>query len=219
MKACIFDLDGTLTDTLSSIAFYGNKALSNFGIEPIETEEYKYFLGDGRDCLIHRMLAYRNADTDENFKKVGADYDTAYENDVICLTKPFPGILRLLDDLKAHGVRLAVLSNKPDNVAVPIVEAIFKDRFDFAAGEHNGMRRKPASDGALLISQRLGVLPENCFFIGDTNVDIFTGQAAGMKTIGVLWGFRGRKELIDAGADFIASDAHDIYKFVTEDEG
>ncbi len=214
MKLCIFDLDGTLTDTLSSIAFYGNSALEKSGFLPIPEAEYRYFAGNGRDTLVHRMLAYHNADTDENFKKVGSDYDKAYENDVICFTKPFPGIVNLINDLKSAGVLVAVLSNKPDNVAVPIVKEIFGECFDYAMGAMKEIKIKPAPDAALKIAGDLGVKSEDCFFIGDTNVDIFTGKAAGMKTIGVLWGFRDRDELLDAGADFIAQKAEEIYEFV-----
>ena len=216
MKLCIFDLDGTLTDTLSSIAFYGNSALEKSGFLPIPEAEYKYLAGNGRDTLVHRMLAYRNADTEENFKKVGSDYDEAYESDVICFAKPFPGIVKLIDDLKAAGVLVAVLSNKPDNVVVPCVEEIFGECFDYVMGAKKEIKIKPAPDAAFKIAETFGVKTKDCFFIGDTNIDICTGKAAGMKTIGVLWGFRDRDELLDAGADFIAEKAEEIYSFVTE---
>lgn len=217
IKAAIFDLDGTLSDTINTIAYYGNSALTAYGFGEIPTETYKKLVGNGRDLLIHRMLAYHNADTEENYKMVGEKYDFLYESDVLYLTKPFDGTPEVIKNLKADGVKCAVLSNKPDNVTTPIVEQLFgKGVLDLCAGAKAGVPIKPAPDGALEIAEKFGVLPEECIFIGDTYVDITTGKNAGMTTIGVLWGFRDEEELKNAGADYIVSKTGDIYNIISK---
>lgn len=199
----IFDLDGTLTYTLETIAHYGNLALEKNGFDAIEVDKYRYLVGDGRDVLIHRMLAESNADTAENYERVGADYDAAYNADMLHLTKPYDGIEAALSEL-AQNNTLAVLSNKQDNIVKYIVAELF-DKTLFAAveGQRAQIPTKPSPDGALIIADRLGFDVDKCVFVGDTNVDIFTGKAAGMKTVGAAWGFRGRDELESAQADVV----------------
>lgn len=215
IKAVLFDLDGTLSDTIHTIAYYGNLALSTHGFSGIPTDTYKKLVGNGRDLLIHRMLEYHNADTEENYIKVGKKYDDEYENDVMYLTKPYDGTPELLKDLKKDGIKCTVLSNKPHNVTQPVVELLFgKGILDICAGAKPGVPIKPAPDGALEIVKELGLSPEECIFVGDTYVDITTGKNAGMKTIGVLWGFRDEEELKNAGADYIVSHPSEIYDIV-----
>ena len=205
VKLCIFDLDGTLTNTIPAISHFGNTALKSYSFPAIEPEKYKSLVGNGRDVLIHRMLKCFNADTDENFDKVGKAYDHAYESDPLYKTKPYDGIPELLDTLKANGVKIAVLSNKPHNVAIDVVKMFFGDKFDAAYGQRKGITNKPAPDGALMLAKELGVSPSESAFIGDTYVDIETGKNSGMLTIGVLWGFRDRSELENAGAEHIVA--------------
>lgn len=215
IKAVLFDLDGTLSDTIHTIAYYGNLALSTHGFAEIPTDTYKKLVGNGRDLLIHRMLEYNNADSEENYINVGKKYDTEYENDVMYLTKPYDGTPELLDSLKSSGIKCTVLSNKPHNVTGPVVELLFgKGVLDICAGAKQGVPIKPAPDGALEIANELGLSPEECIFVGDTYVDITTGKNAGMKTIGVLWGFRDEEELKNAGADYIVSHPSEIYDIV-----
>ncbi len=210
MSLCIFDLDGTLLNTLPTIAYYGNSALEKFGFPKIEEERYKVLIGDGRDVLIHRMLAETDSDTDDNFQKVRAAYDTLYEADYMYLAKPYPHIEEMLDELKNRGIKLAVLSNKPDNVARPIVQNTFGDTFSEVWGKRSDFPTKPDPSAALEICKIMGEDVKDTVFIGDTSVDIKTGKNAGFYTIGVEWGFRDRKELEDAGADYIATDAIEI---------
>lgn len=207
----IFDLDGTLLNTLPTIAHYGNSALEKFGFAKICEERYKTLVGDGRDVLIHRMLAEHGADTAENFDRVGGVYDALYEADVMYLTRPYDGIPELLRDLKAAGVRLAVLSNKPDNVVNPIAKSVFGGVFDLVRGKTPEFPTKPDPASALDICARLGCAPQHTTFVGDTSVDIKTGKNGGFYTVGVEWGFRGRDELTAAGADFIVRSAEDIF--------
>ncbi|MBS7297955.1 MAG: HAD family hydrolase [Eubacteriales bacterium] len=210
IKLVIFDLDGTLLNTLPTIAYYGNKALSEYGLPAIETERYKTLVGNGRDLLIHRMLAETGNDTPELYQKVGKVYDAAYEADQLYLTEPYGGIEELLRSLKEKGVRLAVLSNKPDNVVKPIVDKMFGGLFDEVWGKRSDYPVKPAPDGAFEICRIVGVSADETAFVGDTYVDIETGKNADLLTIGVEWGFRTREELKKAGADFIVEHPLEI---------
>ncbi|MDD6482995.1 MAG: HAD family hydrolase [Clostridiales bacterium] len=215
-KLCIFDLDGTLTDTITAIAHFGNTALREaMGVGPIDKERYKKLVGDGRDKLIHRMLDCFGLDTEENFEKTRRVYDFYYEADPMYKTDAYEGIRQMLARLGELGIKTAVCSNKPDNVVGDVVHTIFGGGFDFVAGALPELPTKPAPDGAIRIMEKLGVSREDTVFIGDTNVDIFTAKNAGVDSIGVLWGFRDRAELESAGADYIISEPSDIVKIVT----
>ncbi|MGN0150663.1 MAG: HAD family hydrolase [Clostridia bacterium] len=214
MKACIFDLDGTLTNTLNAIAHFGNLALEAYGFKPLPVMDYRHYVGDGRTLLIHRMLNAHNADTPENFQKVCQVYDEHYEADPMYDTNAYSGIPELLNELKQNNIKIAVCSNKPDNVVQDVVKIIFGDVFDIVCGVIDGEPTKPNPHTALKIAEKLGVAPEECLFIGDTNVDIFTAKNAGMTSVGVTWGFRDRHELIDAGAEYIVDLPSDILKII-----
>ena len=213
-KLCIFDLDGTLTDTITAIAHFGNTALGAIGLAPVEKDKYKKFVGDGRVLLIHRMLEYYNADTPENDEKVCREYDRCYEADPMYKTDAYEGIREVIDELRHMGVKLAVCSNKPHNVVCDVVKTVFGDKFDIVRGVEDGGKTKPDPESALDIISRAGVSAEECVFIGDTNVDIRTAKNAGIESIGVLWGFRDEKELRDAGADHIIEHPSEIIKTV-----
>lgn len=214
MKVFIFDLDGTLTNTLNAIAHFGNLALNTFGFKSIPTEEYKRYVGDGRTTLIHRMLKANNADTEENFNNVCRVYDENYEADPLYDTDAYSGIRELIAELKKRGIKIAVCTNKPDNVAHDVVKTIFGDVFDFVSGVIDGYPTKPDPYNALRITEALDARPDECVFAGDTNVDIFTAKNAKMTSIGVTWGFRDREELQNAGADFIVDMPMDILKII-----
>lgn len=199
-KLCIFDLDGTLTNTITAIAHFGNTALAAIQLPPIETEKYKVLVGDGRTVLIHRMLRYYDVDTPENFDKVCREYDRCYEADPMYKTDAYEGIRELLQDLKRHNIKTAVCSNKPHNVVCDVVKTVFDDSFDAVKGIEDGDKTKPNPDNALKIMNSLGAKREECLFIGDTNVDIRTAVNAQIESIGVLWGFRDEQELREAGA-------------------
>ncbi len=211
IKACVFDLDGTLTNTINAIAHFGNVALTAYGLEPVSVTDYKLYVGDGRDKLIHRILAANGADNAEMFEKVGSLYDENYEKDFLYDTDAYDGIRSLLSSLKERGVKTAVCSNKPDNVAHFVIDAIFgQGVFDIVNGVKDGAPTKPDPTSALEIAAELNVKPEECLFPGDTKVDIATAKNAGMHSVGVLWGFRGRAELEEAGAEFIIEKPDEI---------
>ncbi len=217
IKACIFDLDGTLTDTIRAIAHFGNLALGAFGMPPIPTEDYKIYVGDGRDKLIHRILNVYDNDNEEMFEKVRKVYDENYEKDYLYDTDAYDGIKELLSELKNKNIKIAVCSNKPDNVVHFVTDTIFGENyFDAVSGVIDGMPTKPNPYTPLKIAEKLGVRTDECLFLGDTNVDIFTAKNAKMTSVGVLWGFRTRDELVQAGADYIAEKPQVILQLTAD---
>ncbi len=204
VKLCIFDLDGTVLDTVGTIAHYGNYALEKHGIEPIPSCEYKYLAGTGASNLIKNMLRFRQCYCDELYEKVYRDYNAAYNADVTYQTTIFEGLKEVLDSLKAKGCLLAVASNKPDFAARTVVRALYgEDYFVYVTGQTPGGPLKPDPAMVLEILNRLDIKKEECLYIGDTSTDMLTGKNAGLFTVGVLWGFRDKEELLESGADAI----------------
>lgn len=217
IKVCIFDLDGTVMDTLSSIAYYVNFTMGKMHLPHIETEKFKYFAGDGRTVLLQKSLAYHHADTPENLKAAIQIYDAAYEQDVMYLTKPFDGIKEELQKLKSMGIGIAVLSNKPHNVTQWIVHKTFGDGFfGEVFGQREEVPKKPAADGLLSIAKSFDAAPSECVMVGDTDVDMLTGKNAGARRLGVLWGFRTREELEENGAEIIIDDINNLAQSITK---
>lgn len=220
-SACIFDLDGTLANTLDSIAYFSNKALRECGYSSIPTEDYKTIVGDGADMQVHRMLdrvAGKGAYSEDNFKRVRTVYGDLYASDPIYLLKNYAGMPQTVRRLKAAGIKTAVLSNKPHEWVTAIIGSLFPaGSFDACYGQRPGVPRKPSPAGALLIAEELGVLPKSCLYIGDTNTDMKTGSAAGMVTAGALWGFRTRKELAENHARHLLEKPEQIYPIAAGD--
>ena len=202
IKLCVFDLDGTVLDTVESIAYYGNFALEKHGIEPIPVEQYKYLAGNGIINLIKNMLNFRGCMSEENFEKVFRDYDNAYNANTSYKTKMFDGMQEALDGIKALGVKISIVSNKPHFATNGVVSSLFGEGyFDCVYGQREGIPIKPDPTAVLQILSDMGVSPEECLYIGDTGTDMKTGKNAKLYTIGVLWGFRGKEELLENGAD------------------
>lgn len=214
VRACIFDLDGTLLNTLTTIAYYGNKSLNAVGLPSVPEERYRYLVGNGAKVLVERMLCEVGADKDL-FEDVYRDYTEAYERKPLYLTTPYDGIVDLLAGLKSRGVLTAVLSNKPHVPTCAIAEALFKPQtFARVYGQREGVPIKPDPTALLGILDELGVLPEECLYIGDTATDMKTGRVAGIKTVGVLWGFRDREELLEHGADILLEHPMQLLDFL-----
>ncbi|MGI5894693.1 MAG: HAD family hydrolase [Candidatus Merdivicinus sp.] len=206
----LFDLDGTLIDSLEDLADASNYVLQQAHLPTHPVEAYRYFVGNGAYKLAERMLPseMRTEPTIAQFK---AAFDARYCDHYWDKTRPYPGIPELLDFLKQHGCLLAVLSNKPDPFVQKICREFFGEGyFDAVCGQRDGIAKKPEPDGVLEILNLLKVRPENALFIGDSNVDILTAQNAGLKSVGVTWGFRGRTELEEAGADFLIDTAEEL---------
>ncbi len=210
-KAIIFDLDGTLLDTLETLSYYCNATLKKFGLTPYEKDAYRYMVGNGAKILVHRMLEGRGCDTEELFERAYSTYIAAYNSDTLFKTEIYPGISELLAGLQAKNIKIAVLSNKPHEATVPIIKSFFgAETFSVIRGAMEGVPIKPDPTAALEITKTMGVSPSECMYVGDTAVDMETGKSAGFYTIGVLWGFRDREELLGGGADFIAEKPEEI---------
>ena len=215
-KAVIFDLDGTLADTIASITYCGNLALSRFGLPSFGEEDYKHFVGDGAAMLIRRALLAAGDERLEHFDEVYETYLEIFAKDCMYQVKPYEGICALLEELKHLSVRIAVLSNKPDADSRRVVDELFgKGYFDFVQGQREDIPRKPDPAGVYRIMEAF-VLPAGDFlYVGDSGVDMKTGRAAGIFTVGVLWGFRDREELVENGADAVISKPLELLSHLT----
>lgn len=216
IKLCIFDLDGTVLDTIHTISHYGNYALARHGIAPIEAEEYKYLVGTGMVNLIKKMLNFRECYSEDLFERVLHDYDEAYNADVSYKTKIFDGLLQVLDEFKAMGLKLAIVSNKPDYPTRLVINKLYGDGyFEYVTGKRDGVPLKPDPTVVFDVMKRFEVSADECVYVGDTATDMHTGKNAGIYTVGVLWGFRGEDELRESGADAIVSTPDELYSAVT----
>ncbi len=210
LKLCIFDMDGTLVDTIKSIAYFANNALNKYSLPSIETERYKLLVGNGATVLVERMIKEVGG-TQEQFEKVLPEYNTTYDNDFLYLTEAYDGVCEMLAELKKLGVKTAILSNKPDVTAKKVSEALFKKGLiDVCYGGRDGIALKPDPEGVFAILREFGVEKDECLYVGDTATDIKTAKNAGLTNIGVLWGFRDRAELKGAGADYIIEKPSEI---------
>ena len=193
-KACIFDLDGTLTDTVESLTYSVNATLQELGLGQITPEQCKAFVGHGARRLI-----------EDSMKATGDEHAARIEE----------GIEKLLEDLKSLGVRLAVLSNKPHSQTGKVVDTFFaKDTFVTVQGQQAHIPRKPDPTGLYQVIELLGVAKEECIYIGDSDVDMVTGKSAGVTTIGVTWGFRTKEVLEAHEATYIVEKPEEIISII-----
>lgn len=203
-KAVIFDLDGTLTDTLDSIKISVDKTLEKFGMGPFSKEQYKYFVGEGAGKLIERCLIAGGDRKLTFFQEAYVEYIKIFEEYCMYHVVPYDGIKELLINLNKMGVKIAVLSNKPHARTCDVIYSIFgKDCFDVVQGQTESIKRKPSPEGVFTILERLGLTADEILYLGDTGTDMQTGKAAGVFTVGALWGFRDKNELMENHADVI----------------
>ncbi|MBR2260019.1 MAG: HAD family hydrolase [Blautia sp.] len=201
IKACIFDLDGTLLYTLDSMAKPGNEVLKALGLHTLPVENYRYYCGDGARKLTERIL-YDAGDKElAHFEEAYPMYRQSFVADPLYGVRKYPGMDEVLKAMKEQGLFLAVCSNKPDEAAVQVIEQMYPGVFDVVIGQKDGRKRKPSPDMPLAAAQSFGVSPEECMYVGDSGTDMLTGKAAGMFTVGVLWGYRDLEELEENGAD------------------
>ena len=215
MKACIFDLDGTLTNTLESMTYSVNLTLKEMGLSQITKDQCRMFVGNGARVLIEESLKVSGDPKASRIEEGMKIYGRIFDQNCTYHVTPYEGIPEMLKALKDRGIHLAVLSNKPDRQTVKVVKEIFGDNiFDYAQGQKDGIRRKPAPDGVWYLMEQMQVSKEECLYIGDSEVDAATGKNAGLMTIGVLWGFRDRKTLETAGADHLIERPEELLQFV-----
>ena len=216
IKACIFDLDGTLADTLESMAYVTNEIMQKYGLKTLPTDNFRYYSGEGADMLMQRALKDAGDKELIHYEEGRRLYREMFAADPMYKVVPYEGMPETLKELKKRGIRLAVCSNKPHPAAVKVIAQLYGDDFDMVLGQSDAIRRKPAPDGPLMIAGKFGVRPDECMYVGDTSTDMKTGKAAGMFTVGALWGFRDREELNANGADLVAEHPTDLVKISEE---
>ena len=209
-KAIIFDLDGTLLNTLPTITFYVNDTLKAFGIGVLGEADVCRYIGHGAEWLIEQSLLHFGVTDKAIFEKVLHHYKNAYDQAPLYLTEVYDGIFDLLVGLKEKGLVTAVFSNKPDSATRAVVSHFFGESFAHVQGAKPDVALKPAPDGVFAILEKLGADKKDSLFVGDTIVDMETGENAGVETVGVLWGFRDREELQRGRASYIVSTPNEI---------
>lgn len=207
-KTVIFDLDGTLLDTLDDLADACNYALTQVNYPARTLDEVRRFVGNGIARLMELALpnGLDNPDYDKALSVIRAYYDS--HNRI--KTAPYGGILELLDELNRRGYRLAVVSNKPDSSVKPLVREYFGNRFECAIGDQAGIARKPAPDLVLRAAEEMGVSLDTAVYVGDSEVDILTAKNTGLPCISVTWGFRDRDTLAASGATVYADTPEEL---------
>ena len=216
-KCCIFDLDGTLINTVHALNRTINLTLEAMGLEGIDGAHTKVFVGEGYRKYVERALIYRGDETLSGLSRALPLYCRIFEENCLYRIEAYDGMKELLAFLKERGIRIAVLTNKAQAQAVDNIETVYgKGYFDLITGEHPGMKRKPDPEGALYTARTLKADPGECLYVGDTNTDMMTGAAAGMDTVGVTWGFRPRGELEVCHPAYLAHTPADIIKIIKE---
>lgn len=211
-KAVIFDLDGTLTDTLADLKNSVNYALSELGFPARSVDEIRSFVGNGVRRLIY--LSVPENTPDEVSEKCLGIFKEYYKNHSFVLTKPYDGIVEMLSELKSRGIKTAVVTNKMHSAAADIVEHFFGNLVEFTVGQVDGMAQKPQPDGIYRVLKKLGVSKDNAVYVGDSEVDCVTAHNAGIPCIGVTWGFRDGEVLKAHGANFIVNNPQEILNCV-----
>ena len=209
IKAVIFDLDGTICNTLEDLGECTNRALADFDLPPHPIEDYRMIVGNGVDTQMKRAIGEEKY-TKELGDKVKEHFKRYYAQDYLKHTKPYEGMEEALDCLHEMGLMTAVFSNKPDEFAGKLCRELFGERFSMVVGNRPNVPVKPDPSGLQPILKELGLKADECVYCGDSCVDIDTGKNAGMKTIGAAWGFRGRKELEERGADAVTEQPNEL---------
>ena len=211
-ELAVFDMDGTILNTLDDLTDATNHALRTFGYPEHSIEEVRFFVGNGIAKLIER--ATPAGTSEEERVRVRAEFMDYYKIHSADKTGPYPGINDLLKKLRAAGVRTAVVSNKPDVAVRELVKTYYDGLFDAAVGDMEGQAVKPAPDMCLKVFKELGMGPEKAVYIGDSDTDIQTARNAGLDEILVSWGFRGRQFLTEHGAKNICDTPDEVYDVI-----
>jgi len=203
-KAIIFDLDGTLLDTLKDLALSVNTVLKKHGLKEHPVDAYRYFVGDGIEALVQRAFAQEaveNGEFEARVEAVKEEYGKRWADHTV----PYSGVPEMLDYLEERQIHKAIFSNKLHEFAVLTVTKLLPDwSFSSIIGIKPGIPRKPDPHGALLIAEKIGVEPDRTVYLGDTATDMQTAVAGGFYPVGALWGFRPAEELLESGAGMLA---------------
>lgn len=213
-KAIIWDMDGTLLNTLDDLTDCVNYALTKYGLPKRDISETRHFVGNGIGRMI-RLSLPQDAD-EETYEKVFESFKEYYTDHCKIKTGPYPGVQQLLSRLKAEGFKMAIVSNKVDFALKALAKECFGDSIDVAIGEREGLRRKPEPDMVELAMKEIGAQKSETVYIGDSDVDLMTARNSGLDCINVLWGFRTKEELTACGATRFASDTDELFKMLTE---
>lgn len=210
VQAVLFDLDGTLLDTLEDIANSANSALLRYGLPTHSVDAYRYFIGDGVTMLISRALPDESRDSDIIAKCVKG-FRQDYSRNWNVKTRPYEGVPELLDALAAKHIKMAILSNKPDDFTKQCVSELLPNHnFEMILGQRDAIPIKPDPVGALQIADSLGITPSRFLYLGDSAIDMKTAVRAGMFPVGALWGFRPLEELQEHGAQAVIDHPMDL---------
>lgn len=215
-RAILFDMDGTVLDTLRDLNAAANRALAEFGFPPMTIDDTRRRVGNGSRRLLELSLpAATETATLDRLVEWYLPYYNAHANDT---TAPYPGVPELLCALKSAGIPLAVVSNKPDRTVKELAAIHFPGLLEVAVGENEagGVRRKPWPDTLLAAAAALGERPEDCLYVGDSEVDVLTSSRAGMDCASVLWGFRSREELKAVGASLLFDSPKELEDFILQ---
>ena len=211
-RAAVFDLDGTLLNTLADLADSGNELLASYDMAPHPEKAYRYYVGNGSRKLMERILPGR---TPEQIDEALARYKAIYEKRLTVKTTPYTGILEMLSALRTRGVRMAVCTNKHVSAAEVLIRKYFPaDSFDAYEGDCPGVPRKPDPAHVRIVLDNMGVGPEETVYLGDSGVDMQTAVNAGVLPVGVLWGFREKEELTENGAEILLSQPLELLEKV-----
>lgn len=212
IKAVVFDLDGTLLNTLTDLAASCNRALQQMNLPARTEDEVRSFIGNGARMLCNRLVGLDapSETVDTCLKLFQADYNLHMNDN----TAPYPGVMNMLRTFQEKGVPCAVVSNKYDAATRAICELHFGNLIPFAIGEGNGIPKKPAPDGTLKALSLMGVQPHEAVYVGDSDTDVETAHNAGLFCVGVTWGFRSRQVLEMAGAESIIDEASELLDIV-----
>lgn len=213
-KAVLYDMDGTVLDTLQDLADAVNVSLTRFGLPPVTVDKVRRSVGNGARKLIFRVVP---EGTDEALtERVLAFYKPWYDAHCRIRTRPYAGVPELMERLRARGVKQAIISNKPDPAVKELAEHFFPGLLETAVGESPTVRTKPDPDAILAAAAAMDVPPEDCVYVGDSEVDILAAANAGLDCISVTWGFRSEERLRAAGAELVARDAPELEALIVQ---